>query len=118
MSVIFGDDIPTSGIVLRVAVDLAKKIFTTNDTSEKEKIELIQTTLREAIHALGKLTPEQRDPLLALVDDIVPHTVTLVVDACHSGDFLQNKPVSTCCIPSHTKNAKAPEIRVPTPVKV
>ncbi len=93
-----GTDVPTAQNLIRIAVQLAQSINTATGLSGREKLDHVIRTLREllAVPAVAeRLTPAQRDQLLSVVNDVIPETISLVVEASR-GAYQLKKPSVGC----------------------
>lgn len=89
---------PTTASVLRVTVKLAEAVNKLPGLKGAERLDLVLKTLREVLalpEVAAKLTPEAKAAIYKVVDEIVPETLTLVIDAGR-GRFALKKPSVSC----------------------
>lgn len=89
---------PTIQLLMRVGADLAQQVNTLPGMKGREKLELVQHILREALRfpAVKEKIPTGLFPtLLTAVDDIIPEAITLIVSAGRGG-FSFKKPSVSC----------------------
>jgi len=93
----FGGAVPPSvQSLLRVAVALAQDVNRLPNLKGRERLELVQRILREAL-----MSPSVKDrvppEVLTAIDTIIPETLTLVVSASR-GEFSLKRPSAGCLI--------------------
>lgn len=62
--------------VMDLAKSLARKVKGVKDLKMDQKIELVQKTLRAALHAHKDLDPAVIAAVTSVIDNVVPHTVS------------------------------------------
>ena len=89
---------PTIQLLMRVGADLAQQVNKLPGMKGREKLELVQHLLREALRLPAvkeKISADVFPTLLSAIDDIIPEAITLIVSAGR-GDFSFKKPSASC----------------------
>lgn len=89
---------PTVESVLRLSVKLAQAANNLKGLSGSDKLSLVLSTLRETLNeplVKEKLGAEEHAKLIALVDTVIPETLTLVI-AAGRGEIDLRKPSLGC----------------------
>ncbi len=89
---------PTVQLLMRVGADLAQQVNRLPGMKGREKLELVQHILREALRfpaVKEKIPADLFSALLSAVEDIIPEAITLIVSAGR-GDFSFKKPSASC----------------------
>ena len=93
-----GGDIPTAQNLMRIGVSLAQEVNKASALSGRAKLDLVVRALRGLLAEpviRGRLTPEVAAALDGIVRDVIPETISLVVDASR-GAFQLKKPTVGC----------------------
>jgi hypothetical protein len=93
-----GGDVPATQNLMRIGITLAQEVNKATALSGRAKLDLVIRVLRDllaepVIH--GRLTPEVAATLDGIVRDVIPETISLVVDASR-GSFQLKKPTVGC----------------------
>jgi hypothetical protein len=95
-----GADTPTTQSILRISVDIAQAVNKSKDLKGAEKMALVQQTLRAllATPALKeKLSEDATTQINTVINDVVPPTITLVIEAGR-GHYDFKKPSVSCFV--------------------
>lgn len=120
-----GADTPTTQSILRISVDIAQAVNKSKDLKGAEKMALVQQTLRAllATPALKeKLSEDATTQINTVINDVVPPTITLVIEAGR-GHYDFKKPSVSCfvgllsllCRKATAEKPTAVPVPVPTP---
>lgn len=93
-----GADTPTAQSLLRLAVVLAQDANKLPGLKGKERLELVLSALRETLAVptvKEKIGPDAEKILKDVIDNVIPETITLVVEASRGG-FSLKKPTVGC----------------------
>jgi hypothetical protein len=116
-----GADTPTTQTILRVGVDIAQAVNKSKDLKGAEKMALVQQTLRNVIEVPSikeKLSDDNKTQLTTVINDVVPPSITLVIEAGR-GHYDFKKPSVSCFIGVLSMLCKGPRatvVAVPVPV--
>ena len=94
-----GVDVPTAQNLMRIGVSLAQEVNKASALSGRAKLDLVVRALRGLLAEpviRGRLTPEVAVTLDGIVQDVIPETISLVVDA--SRGACQLKKPSVGCV--------------------
>jgi hypothetical protein len=95
-----GADTPTTQTILRVGVDVAQAVNKSKDMNGAEKMALVQQTLRNVLEAPSvkeKLSADAKTQLNTVINDVIPPSITLVVEAGR-GHYDFKKPSVSCAV--------------------
>lgn len=95
-----GADTPTTQSILRVSVDIAQAVNKSKELKGAEKMALVQETLRAVIATPAlkeKLSDEATVQINTVINDVVPPTITLVIEAGR-GHYDFKKPSVSCFV--------------------
>lgn len=95
-----GADTPTTQSILRVSVDVAQAVNKSKDLKGAEKMALVQQTLRAVIATpvlKEKLSEDASTQINTVINDVVPPTITLVIEAGR-GHYDFKKPSVSCFV--------------------
>lgn len=95
-----GADTPTTQSILRVSVDVAQAVNKSKDLKGAEKMALVQQTLRAVIATpvlKEKLSEDATVQINTVINDVVPPTITLVIEAGR-GHYDFKKPSVSCFV--------------------
>lgn len=95
-----GADTPTTQTILRVGVDVAQAVNKSKEMKGAEKMALVQQTLRNVLEAPSvkeKLTVDAKAGLTMVIDDVIPPSITLVIEAGR-GHYDFKKPSVSCAV--------------------
>lgn len=95
-----GADTPTTQTILRVGVDVAQAVNKSKDMKGAEKMALVQQTLRNVLEAPSvkeKLSDDTKAQLNTVINDVIPPSITLVIEAGR-GHYDFKKPSVSCAI--------------------
>lgn len=93
-----GGDVPTAQNLMRIGVTLAQEVNKANGMSGRAKLDLVTRALRGLLQepaVRSRLAPEVAAALDGIVKDVIPETISLVVDASR-GAFQLKKPSVGC----------------------
>ena len=93
-----GVDVPTAQNLMRIGITLAQEVNKASALSGRAKLDLVVRALRGLLAEpviRGRLTPEVAASLDGIVQDVIPETISLVVDASR-GAFQLKKPSVGC----------------------
>ena len=93
-----GADTPTAQSLLRLAVVLAQDANKLPGLKGKDRLELVLSALRRVIEVptvKEKIGPDAEKVLKDVIDNVVPETIALVVEASRGG-FALKKPTVGC----------------------
>jgi hypothetical protein len=93
-----GGDVPTAQNLMRIGIGLAQEVNKASALSGRAKLDLVVRALRGLLAEpviRGRLTPEVAAALDGIVQDVIPETISLVVDASR-GAFQLKKPSVGC----------------------
>lgn len=95
-----GADTPTTQTILRVGVDIAQAVNKSKDMKGAEKMVMVQQTLRNVLEAPSvkeKLTADAAAQLNTVINDVIPPSITLVIEAGR-GHYDFKKPSVSCAV--------------------
>lgn len=95
-----GADTPTTQTILRVGVDVAQAVNKSKDMKGAEKMAVVQQTLRNVLEAPSvkeKLSADAKTQLNAVINDVIPPSITLVIEAGR-GHYDFKKPSVSCFV--------------------
>jgi hypothetical protein len=93
-----GVDVPTAQNLLRIGVTLAQEVNKASALPGRAKLDLVVHALRGLLEeptVRARLSPEVAATLQGIVRDVIPETISLVVDASR-GAFQLKKPSVGC----------------------
>ncbi len=93
-----GKETPTAQNLMRIGVTLAQEVNKASALSGRAKLDMVVRALRGLLAepvVRGRLTPEVAATLDGIVQDVIPETISLVVDASR-GAFQLKKPSVGC----------------------
>ena len=105
-----GADTPTTQVLLRVGVDVAQAVSKSKDLKGSEKMAIVQQTLRNVLDVQAikeKLTPDVTAQLNMVINDIIPPSITLVIEAGR-GQYDFKKPSVSCALGFLAMSCKGP----------
>ena len=115
-----GADTPTTQTILRVGVDVAQAVNKSKDMKGAEKMALVQQTLRNVLEAPSvkeKLSADTTSQLNTVINDVIPPSITLVIEAGR-GHYDFKKPSVSCAVGLLSmlcKGQAATAVAVPVP---
>lgn len=115
-----GADTPTTQSILRISVDIAQAVNKSKDLKGAEKMALVQQTLRAllATPALKeKLSEDATTQINTIINDVVPPTITLVIEAGR-GHYDFKKPSVSCFVGLLSLLCRTTTAEKSTPVSV
>lgn len=95
-----GTDIPTAQNLMRIGVGLAQEVNKASALSGRAKLDLVTRALRGLLEepvVRGRISSEMAATLDGIVRDVIPETISLVVDASR-GAFQLKKPSIGCMV--------------------
>jgi hypothetical protein len=95
-----GADTPTTQSILRVSVEIAQTVNKSKDLKGAEKMALVQQTLRAVLATPAlkeKLSEDAAAQINTVINDVVPPTITLVIEAGR-GHYDFKKPSVSCFV--------------------
>jgi hypothetical protein len=112
-----GADTPTTQVLLRVGVDIAQAVSKAKNLKGAEKMVIVQQTLRNVLDVQAikeKLSAEDIIQLNTVINDIIPLSITLVIEAGR-GQYDFKKPSISCALGFFCKGLAATAVAVPVP---
>jgi hypothetical protein len=93
-----GVDVPTTQNLMRIGITLAQDVNKAKDLPGRAKLDLVVRALRGLLEeptVRERLSPEVAATLQSVVQDVIPETISLVVEASR-GAFQLKKPTVGC----------------------
>lgn len=93
-----GADTPTTQTILRVGVEVAQAVNKSKEMKGAEKMALVQQTLRNVLETPSvkeKLSGETTAQLNTVINDVIPPSITLIIEASR-GTYDFKKPSVSC----------------------
>jgi hypothetical protein len=93
-----GADVPTAQNLMRIGISLAQEVNKAKDLPGRAKLDLVVRALRGVLEepvVRARLTPEVAASLQSVIQDVIPETISLVVEASR-GAFQLKKPTVGC----------------------
>jgi hypothetical protein len=93
-----GVDVPTAQSLMRIGITLAQEVNKASALPGRAKLDLVTRALRGLLEeptVRARLSPEVLVTLQGIVQDVIPETISLVVDASR-GAFQLKKPSVGC----------------------
>jgi hypothetical protein len=93
-----GVDVPTTQNLMRIGIALAQEVNKAKDLPGRAKLDLVVRALRGLLEeptVKARLSPEVAATLQTVVQDVIPETISLVVEASR-GAFQLKKPTVGC----------------------
>jgi hypothetical protein len=112
-----GADTPTTQSILRVSVEIAQTVNKSKDLKGAEKMALVQQTLRAVLATPAmkeKLSEDAAAQINTVINNVVPPTITLVIEAGR-GHYDFKKPSVSCFVGLLSALCRSAPVATPVP---